>query len=131
MINQKEVGTEWHVHRMTTQKFVSSTVRGLNIPMKIYNILRELKHLQAEVVLLQETHISQESNLKILSKDYPLWFYGDSLSKRAKGVAIGFARGVRFSLEERVADPEGRYLLLRGRIYKAEYSIDMVQTKKQ
>lgn len=40
-----------------------------------------------------------------------------------KGVAIGFARGVRFIPEERMVDPEGRYLFLRGRINEVEYSI--------
>lgn len=98
-------------------------VHGLNTPIKRYNIIREFKHYKADVVLLQETHISQDSNLKIISKDYPVWFYGDSSTKRAKGVATGFARGVRFTLDDRRTDPEGRYLFLRGRINEVEYSL--------
>lgn len=38
------------------------------------------------------------------------WYYADSSTKRAKGVAVGLAAGVRFKLEERMTDPEGRYL---------------------
>lgn len=74
-------------------------------------------------MFLQETHFSHDSNFKILSKNYPLWFYGDSPTKQAKGVAIGFARAVRFTLEDRKTDPEGRYLFLRGRIIGVEYSL--------
>lgn len=92
---------------MSMFKIVSCNVRGLNAPTKRFNILRKLKYLKADVVLVQETHISQDSNLKISSYNFPIWYYGDSPTKRAKGVAIGFARGVRFSLEERMVDLEG------------------------
>lgn len=102
-----------------TLKFLLYNVRGLNSPVKRFNIIREIKHLKAEVIFLQETH----SNSKIFSKDYPIWYYGDSSTKWAKGVTIGFARGVRFTPEERLADPEGCYLFLRGRINEVEYSL--------
>lgn len=36
--------------------------------------------------------------------------------KPVKAVAIGFARGVRLTLEERMVDHKGRYLFLRGRL---------------
>ena len=108
---------------MGTLKILSYNVRGLNSPLKRGNILREIKHLKADIVLIQETHISQESNLKISSPEYPLWYYGDSPTKLAKGVAIGFAKEVRFVLVERKVDPEGRYLLLRGKINEVDYSI--------
>lgn len=92
---------------MTTLNVESYDVHGLNSPVKRFNILGELKHYKADVVLLQETYFSHDSNCKIISKDYPPWYYGDSSINRAKGVAIGFARGVRFILDEREADPEG------------------------
>ena len=101
---------------MGTLKIVLYNVLGLNTPIKRGNILRELKYLKADIILLRETYISQDSNLKICSHDYPLWYYGDSPTKRAKGVAIGFAREVRFVFGEGMVDPEGRYLLLRGKL---------------
>lgn len=67
-------------------------------------------------MFLQETHIFHEIHVKLYSKDYPTWYYGNSTTRRAWGVAIGLARGVRFSLEERMVDPEGRYLFLKGRL---------------
>lgn len=38
-------------------------------------------------------------------------------------MAIGFAKEVRFELEERLADPEGRFLFLRGKINGSECSL--------
>lgn len=94
---------------MTTLKFMTYNGRGLNTCIKRYNIQREINLYKADVVLLQETHISQDSNLKIISKDYLVWFIGDSPTKSAKGITIRFARGVRFILDNRKTDPEGRY----------------------
>lgn len=41
-----------------------------------------------------------------------MWYYGDSMTNKAKGVAIGIGRGVWFSLEDRLTDPEGRFIFL-------------------
>lgn len=105
-----------------TLNFLTYNVRGLNTPIKRYNILREIKQLSGDVVFLQETHISHETNVKLNLKDFPKWFYGDSTTKQTKGVAIGFARGVRFTLE-RLVDPDGRYLFLRGRLNEVDCTL--------
>lgn len=91
---------------MNNIKIISYNVRGLNSHIKCANILQELKFLGAEVVFLQETHFLLERNQKVFSRDYPVWFYGDSPTLHAKGVAIGFASGVRFDLHQRMTDPE-------------------------
>lgn len=65
---------------------------------------------------MQETHLTLESNVKLYSPDFPTWYYGDTVSKRARGVAIGFAKGVRFTLEDRMFDAEGRFHFLKGKI---------------
>lgn len=88
----------------------------------------ELRFLKADMVLLQETHFTITNN-KISSKDYPIWYYGDSPITRAKGVAIGFARGVRFDLDERLVDPEGRYLFLRGKLNGVESTLANIWPK--
>lgn len=111
---------------VSSLNIISYNVRGLNAPIKRANIINELKYLKADVVLLQETHFSQGSNTGIFSRDYLTWYYGDSPSIRAKGVAIGFARGVRFDLDKRKTDPEGRYLFLKGKLNGAEYSLENI-----
>lgn len=90
---------------MSGLNIISYNVRGLNSPIKCANIVGELKFLKPEVVLLQETHLFLGKSQRILSRDYP--------TRGAKGVAIGFAKDVRFTLEERMTDPEGRFLFLK------------------
>lgn len=108
---------------MASLKIISYNVRGLNSHVKRANILCELKILKAEVVMLQETHLSASKNQKIYSRDFPVWYYGDSPIKGAKGVAIGFARETRFEMEEAMADPEGRFLFLKGKINGSKCSL--------
>lgn len=78
-------------------------VKGLNSPLKRHKVLKELEHLKADVVFLQETRL-------------PSWFYGDSPIKRAKGVAIGFSKRIKFKILERSTDQEGHYLFLKVKV---------------
>lgn len=57
------------------------------------------------------------------SRDFPLWYYRDTVTKRPRGVAIGFASGIRFVLEDRLTDPEGRFLFLKGKLGDEEYTL--------
>lgn len=52
-----------------------------------------------------------------------MWLYGDSITKKAKGVAIGMARDTQFTLRERLVDPEGRFLFLKGKLYNIECTL--------
>lgn len=74
---------------MTSIKFISYNVCGINTPTKRHKILKEVKQYKAGVVFLQETHISHDVNVRLFLRDYPTWFYGDSTTRRAKGLAIG------------------------------------------
>lgn len=101
---------------MTVTNFLTYKVRALNSPVRRRKILKELQHYQADVVFLQETHLVQETCIKLYSKDFPILFYSDSPIRRAKEVAIGFAKVTKFSLTDRMTDPEGRYLFLKGKL---------------
>lgn len=104
-------------------KFITYNVRGLNMIKKRRNIFNELKILGPDVVFLQETHITQQSKLRLYSSDFPSWYQGDTISSRTRGVAIGFAKGTSFVLEDRLVDPEGRFLFIRGRLNEGEYTL--------
>lgn len=107
----------------TTIKCITYNVKGLNAAHKRRSIFNELRLLGPEVVFLQETHISHQSRLRLFSGEYPIWYQGDTISSRTRGVAIGFSKRVRFTLEERSVDSEGRYLFLRGRLNEKEYTL--------
>lgn len=99
---------------MTDVKFITYNVRGLNSPGKRHIILKELERYHADIVFLQETHIPLDSNIKLCSRAIPTWYYSDSPNMRVKAVAIGIAKNISFTLEDRKADPEGRFLFLKG-----------------
>lgn len=90
--------------------FFFYNVKGLNSPVKRHKVLKELYHYRANVVFLQETHLALDTNIRLYSSALPVWYYSDSPIRRAKGVAIGFSRSVNFTLIDRLADPEGRFL---------------------
>lgn len=88
-------------------------VKGLNSPNKRHKVLRELHHYGADVVFLQETHLVWEASIKLYSRHFPKWIYSDSPMKRAKGVAIGFSKGLNCVLIDRKTDPEGRFFFFK------------------
>ena len=108
---------------MTEVKLLSYNVKGLNSVGKRLKVLAEIEQLRADVVFIQESHLTLDANVKLYSPAYPIWFYGDSISKRGRGVAIGFIRGFGFTLEARMTDPEGRFLFLKIRIDNIMYTL--------
>lgn len=81
-----------------------------------------MERIKADIVFLQETHKTQDSKVKIYSKNIPTWFHGDSPIRRSKGVAIGIRKNIGFCIEKIKADPEGRFLFLIGTIHNIRYT---------
>lgn len=77
--------------QMTEINCLSYNVKGLNSPFKRHKILKELHQYQADVVFLQETHLAQETCIKLYSKN-STWFYSDTPTRRAKGWQLGFQK---------------------------------------
>lgn len=75
------------------------------------------------MIFLQETHLSHESNIKLHSNNFPTWYYSDTITKRARGMVIGFAKGIQFKMEESLFDPEGRFLFLKGKLSEMECTL--------
>lgn len=97
---------------------VTYNVRGMNTEKKRYKINQELHLLGANVVFLQETYVTHSSR-GLASYWFPEWRYGDASSVHSGGVAIGFDRTVRFEEEERLADPRGRFLFVKGKMFES------------
>ena len=111
-------------------KCISYNVKGLNSPTKRHKVLKELKRYKADISFLQETHITLGSNIRLYAPDFPIWYYGDTISKRARGIAIGISKRVRFELTDRLTDPEGRFLFLRGKLEGLECTLVNVYAPK-
>ncbi|CAH2253072.1 Hypothetical predicted protein [Pelobates cultripes] len=100
----------------------SNNVQGLNSPEKRAHLHRRLWSAKASVVFLQETHLKGGDAPKLENRRFPLGFYANHPDTKKAGVAILFAHSVPFQTTQTLADPNGRFLFLRGTIADHEYT---------
>lgn len=68
-------------------KFVSLNSKGLNNPIKRSRVLHYLRHLDAHIIYLQETHLRAIDSVR-LKKSWVREIYHSSFSSKSRGVAI-------------------------------------------
>lgn len=101
---------------MAKLTLISLNVRGLCAPGKRYNLFRELDRLRADIVFLQETHLTHTTSVKLFFPNYLTWYYSLIDVHKSKGVAIGFRRGTLFTFDSMISDPLGRFLFIKGNL---------------
>lgn len=87
-------------------KIVSLNVNGMKNPIKRKKIITKMKKAKAQVVYLQETHLSKQEHEKFRGFGYS-FRHG---SKR--GVSIPIHNSVKFECTHKLSDKEG--LLVKG-----------------
>lgn len=92
-------------------QFVSFNVNGLREMFKRRSIFHLLKNTGANVVLLQETHSTQELE-KVWSNEWGRKIYFSHGNNFSRGVAILFQKGLPVQVEECRTDLEGRFIVL-------------------
>lgn len=97
-------------------RFCSWNCRGLNNPVKRSKVLHHLQHLGAQVVFLQETHLKITHQTKLRS-DWIGHTYISPSSGKSRGVAILVHTSVPFSCSNVIADPNGGYLIVSGKLH--------------
>lgn len=95
---------------------ITFNVRGLGHPIKRKRVLTFLKNKKADIVFLQETHLSKEEHKK-LKRDWVGQVYFSSFTR---GTAILIHKNVPFIVKEQHNDREGRYVLICGLLYGQE-----------
>lgn len=93
----------------------SWNVRGLGHVIKRSRVFAHLKSLKADIIFLQETHLSVTHQCR-LRTNWISQVYQAPFNAKAKGVAILFCKNVLFRLSSMVADPQGRYIMVSGHI---------------
>uniref|UniRef100_A0AAR2LAI9 Reverse transcriptase domain-containing protein n=2 Tax=Pygocentrus nattereri TaxID=42514 RepID=A0AAR2LAI9_PYGNA len=93
----------------------SWNVRGMGHPIKRGRVFSHLKMLKADIIFLQETHISPTQQSTFRARWISQVFQA-SFSSKARGVAILFKKNIPFHLEKMIADPQGRYIIVSGHI---------------
>ena len=93
-------------------KILSINVRGLGSAGKSFKIVQELNHLNCDVILLQETHVSCKKQAEKLEKFWKgkcFWSFGTS---KSAGVAVIFLPNFSGNVIRFLFDSNGRILSL-------------------
>jgi len=95
---------------MSTLRFVKWNVRGAGSTEKRLKIFTQLKELQADTVLVQETHLSQAAIDELTTAHFPHAF--SCYNSGQRGAAILINRKVHFTVNSTNIDPAGRLIIV-------------------
>lgn len=90
---------------------ISLNVKGINNPIKRKKVITYLKKLKADIVFLQETHLTDIEHVK-LKRDWIGKVYYSSFSSSARGVALLINKNLRFQLVSEEKGKCGRFILI-------------------
>ncbi len=107
---------------MGALRFVTWNVNGAGSKEKKLKIFSQLKKLQADVVLLQETHRPATATDQLKTTEFPNVFTA-CYNSRQRGVAILIHKNVNFTVLNTVIDPEGRFLIIKLSIFDKKLCI--------
>lgn len=97
----------------TPTRFITWNVKGMNCPKKRSKVLSHLKHLKAEIIFLQETHLRISDHAR-LRKSWIGQVFHSSFNSKSRGVAILIDKKIQFSASTTISDPQGRYMVVVG-----------------
>jgi len=88
-------------------KIVSLNVKGISNPVKRSKILSKMKREKAQIVLLQETHLSAIEHEKMRRMGSTRAYYSSYRSGRRRGVIILISQRLPFEYISEISDKEG------------------------
>lgn len=94
---------------------ISHNIKGLNIPEKRASLLRELKKGRPKFVLLQETHFRTNQIPRLTNTYFNRAYHATNDLAKTKGVTILLSKDNPFILTDRLSDPEGRFIFIKGK----------------
>ena len=97
-------------------KVISFNVNGVLNPAKRSRILLKMKRENAQVVFLQETHLTPAEHEKLKRMGFSRVYHSSYNSGHRRGVAILLSQKIPFELISEVSDKEGRYIMVSGKV---------------
>lgn len=95
---------------------ISLNAKGLDVPEKRRMLLNDLKHLDADVAFVQETHFRVGRLSFLQNIFFPRAYHASNQEAKSKGVSILISNRVPWSLVDKCLDRNGRYPFLNGHI---------------
>mgnify|MGYP001175078505 FL=1 len=101
---------------MNSISLVSLNVNGLNNPIKRTKIILKMRKLKAQVIFMQETHLSQEEHEKLKKFGFRNTYYSTCKQSNKRGVAILIQNSTKFECLKEIKDTEGQYIIVKGKL---------------
>ena len=102
--------------RSHSLKCASLNVNGLSNPVKRSKVLAKMKKDKAQIIFLQETHMSKTEHEKLKRFGYLNSFFSSCENSRKRGVATLISNNLNFEFIMEKSDTQGRYIIIKGRI---------------
>ena len=101
---------------------ITLNVNGLNAPIKRHRIAEWIRKHDPHICCLQETHLWTEDLQRLKVKGWKQIFQANGQDKKA-GVAILISDEIDFKKRAIKRDPEGHFIILKGRIHQEDINI--------
>lgn len=98
-------------------RFLSWNIKGAGHQIKRSKVLSHLKHLKADIVFLQETHMLNKDHFR-LHKPWVGQMFHSTFNSKSRGVAILIHKRIQFTATSTILDPHGRYLIITGLLFQ-------------
>ena len=98
---------------------ITLNVNDLNAPIKRHRIAKWIRNHDPHVCCLQETHLRTKDLHRLKVKGWKQVFQANGQKKKA-GVAILISDKIDFQRRAIKRDPEGHFLILKGRIHQED-----------
>ena len=101
---------------------ITLNVNGLHAPIKRHRIAEWIRKHDQHKCCLQETHLRMKDLHRLKVKDWKQIFQANGQEKKA-GVAIPISNKIHFKTRAIQRDPEGNFIILKGRIHEEDINI--------
>ena len=103
-------------------RVVSWNVDGAQNPKKRYKILAYLKSLNCDIVMFQESHLTDVQSMNMKLKWVGQIFFSPGTGT-SRGVCILIAKNIPFKLSLSIIDKDGRYIIITGFLYNVKCTL--------
>ena len=101
---------------------ITLNVNGLNAPIKRHRMAEWIRKHDPHICCLQEAHLRTKDLHRLKVKDWKQIFQANGQEKKA-GVAIPISNKIHFKTRAIQRDPEGYFIILKGRIHQEDINI--------
>ena len=101
---------------------ITLNVNGLNAPIKRHRIAEWIRKHDPHICCLQKSHLRTKDFHRLKVKSWKQIFQANGQEKKA-GVAILISDKIDFQRRAIKRDPEGHFIILKGRIHQEDINI--------